>query len=235
MFLYALLNIASFSIPFLYSFEKKMYFIQHWKAVFSAIIIVAIPFIIWDVIFTSIGVWGFNPLYHLDMSLFGLPFEEILFFICIPYASIFTHYAFVHYFKKVALPSKVVNTISISLFVFIGIVTIFTYPKLYSTINFTIFLILMLYSLYVKDKNLSRFYITFLLILLPFFVVNGVLTGSFIQGEVVWYDNDENLGIRIGSIPIEDIIYAFNLLYLNLILVEKLKPIFTSKKVKLLD
>jgi lycopene cyclase domain-containing protein len=56
--------------------------------------------------------------------------------------------------------------------------------------------------------------------LIPFFIVNGVLTGSFILNEVVWYDNTENLGIRMFTIPIEDSIYAFSLILANLSLTQ---------------
>ena len=97
MSLYLVLNIASFFIPFLYSFESRMKYIKRWKAVFLAILITAIFFIIWDIIFTKIGVWSFNPRYHSGIEFFGLPIEEWLFFICIPYSSIFIHFAF-HYF-----------------------------------------------------------------------------------------------------------------------------------------
>ena len=51
----------------------------------------------------------------------------------------------------------------------------------------------------------------------------------------MWYNNDENLGVRIGSIPVEDIIYAFNLIYLNLILIERLKPVFRNKRTLVVD
>jgi lycopene cyclase domain-containing protein len=54
--------------------------------------------------------------------------------------------------------------------------------------------------------------------LIPFFIVNGVLTGSFITDQVVWYNNDENLSIRLFTIPIEDVIYAFTLILTNLYL-----------------
>ena len=80
-----------------------------------------------------------------------------------------------------------------------------------------------MYCLYTREQSLNVFYITFLIILTPFFIVNGLLTGSFIQDSVVWYDNYENLGIRLGTIPVEDIGYAFSLLLLNIILIEKLK------------
>ena len=77
-----------------------------------------------------------------------------------------------------------------------------------------------------KERQLGVFYITFLIILIPFFIVNGILTGSFIEDQVVWYNNAENLGIRMGTIPIEDAGYAFSMIFLSIILIEKFKKVF---------
>tara|TARA_R110001583_G_scaffold111032_2_gene260076 strand:- start:10798 stop:11481 length:684 start_codon:yes stop_codon:yes gene_type:complete len=226
MYLYLALNITSFSIPFLYSFEKKMNYIQYWKSVFLAIFLVSIPFLIWDVLFTQNGVWGFNPQYHLNQLIFGLPIEEILFFICIPYASIFTHYAIGYFFPNLQLSKKLTNYISIVLFLVATIVLIFNTDKWYTFINLLVFVGLLAYSLITKNTVLQKFYITFLVILIPFFIVNGILTGSFIHQEVVWYNNSENLGIRLFTVPIEDAFYAFSMLFANLILIEKFKKVF---------
>ena len=227
--LYFIINVASFSIPFLYSFEKKMNYIQYWKAVFLAISIVAIPFLIWDVWFTSIGVWGFSSTYLLGPTIANLPFEEVLFFFFIPYASIFTHYALLHFFPKLALPKKVTKGITILLLLMSIVILIFNYDKWYTLINFSVFAALLCYALVVKDININSFYITFLVVLLPFFIVNGLLTGSFIDEQVVWYNNAENLGIRIGTVPVEDAFYAFSMLYGAIILIEKFKPRFNKK------
>ena len=226
MYLYLALNMASFSIPFLYSFEKRMNYIQYWKSVFLAIFLVAIPFLIWDVIFTQNGVWGFNSQYHLNLLIFGLPLEEILFFICIPYASIFTHYAIGYFFPNLQFSKKITNCITIFLFVLATIVLIFNTEKWYTFVNLLLFVGLLAYSLITKNTVLKKFYITFLVILIPFFIVNGILTGSFIENEVVWYNNAENLGIRLFTIPVEDVFYAFNMLFANLILIEKFKKVF---------
>ena len=60
-------------------------------------------------------------------------------------------------------------------------------------------------------------------ILIPFLIVNGILTGSFIKDEVVWYDDLENLGLRIFTIPIEDAFYGMLLLSLSISIYEYLR------------
>ncbi|SNR37502.1 lycopene cyclase domain-containing protein [Lutibacter flavus] len=229
MSLYLILNFASFIVPFAYSFEKKMNFIKWRKPVFLSLFIVAFFFIIWDIIFTKMGVWGFNPNYHVNLLIFGIPLEEILFFICIPYASIFTHYAVGYFFPKLQLSKKATNYITISLFILSVVVLILNTDKWYTFINLLVFTGLLAYSFINKNTILQKFYITFLVILIPFFIVNGILTGSFIENEVVWYNNNENLGIRLFTIPIEDTFYAFSMLFANLILIEKFKVKFNKK------
>ncbi|UMB60710.1 lycopene cyclase domain-containing protein [Lutibacter sp. A80] len=227
--LYFIINIASLSIPFLYSFEKKMRFIQYWKSVFLAITIVAVPFLIWDVWFTNIGVWGFNSTYLLGSTIANLPFEEVLFFFCIPYASIFTHYALLYFFPKLALPQKLTKLITIGLLISALVIVYFNYDKWYTLVNFSFFALLLVYALVSNDTILKSFYITFLVVLIPFFIVNGLLTGSFIEDQVVWYNNAENLRIRLGTVPVEDAFYAFSMLYGATVLIEKFKPIFNKK------
>lgn len=230
MYLYLLINIASFSIPFLYSFENKMNFIRYWKLVFVAISITAIPFLIWDIIFTDLGVWGFNSSYYLGFEILKLPLEELLFFICIPYASIFIHYAIFHFYPKLKLSNTITLFIS-GVFLFIAInLVIFNFSKYYTVVNFVVFSVILSHSFYSKRNYLNRFYISFLAILVPFFLVNGILTGSFIENEVVWYDNSQNLGIRIGTIPVEDIFYAFSMLYPSIVLIEYFKSKFNYEK-----
>ncbi|WP_343330163.1 lycopene cyclase domain-containing protein [Polaribacter staleyi] len=223
MYLYLLLNLGSISIPLLYSFEKKMRFIKHWKAVFLSLTLVSIVFLIWDAIFTANGVWGFNPDYHLNFLLFGMPIDEWMFFICIPYASIFIHYSLEYFKPNLVISEKITKLITIFFMVILLPVIFMNTDKAYTFVNYTFLVLVLLIGFFFGIKDLQRFYISFLIILIPFFMVNGVLTGTGIAEPIVWYNDAENLGIRLLTIPIEDVGYAFTMIFGNVLLIEKFK------------
>lgn len=228
MYLYLLLNIASLSIPLGYSFNKKMRFIQYWRVVLLSLTIVAAIFLTWDAIFTRNGVWGFNPDYHLNFSILGMPIEEWLFFFCIPYASVFIHYSLEYFKPKLLLSKLVTRVITLSLIMVVSVVLLSNVERDYTFVNFTLLVFILAIGLRYGLEYLQRFYIAFLIILIPFFIVNGILTGTGLEAPVVWYNNDENLGIRLLTIPIEDIGYAFSMIFGNVYLIEKFKKASTS-------
>ena len=215
-----LLNLGSLSIPFLFSFHPKLKFYKKWRSLLPALIITMLVFIPWDVVFTDQGFWGFNPNYYLGSTIFGLPIEEWLFFICIPYACVFTHYALGYYFKNFKLSFKWTKYIGLGLAILLLVILSFNYDRWYTLINFGLGVILILIGIKTNIELLRRFFCTFLVMLIPFFIVNGILTGSAIESEVVWYNDAENLGIRMGTIPVEDSIYAFSMIFMNLLLLE---------------
>jgi lycopene cyclase domain-containing protein len=59
--LYLLLNIGSILVPFLVSFHPRLKFYKKWASFFIGVIITSVVFIIWDVFFLRMGIWGFNP------------------------------------------------------------------------------------------------------------------------------------------------------------------------------
>nr|WP_262913988.1 lycopene cyclase domain-containing protein [Polaribacter sp. DS7-9] len=218
-----ILNLGSISIPFLYSFEKKMRFIKHWKAVFLSLVIVATFFLIWDAIFTANSVWGFNPDYHLNLLILDMPIEEWMFFFCIPYASVFIHYSLAYFKPNLLISEKITKAITLFFIAVLLPVIFLNADKSYTFVNYIALEFVLLIGFFFGIKHLQRFYIAFLIILVPFFIVNGVLTGTGIDEPVVWYNNAENLGIRLLTIPVEDIGYAFTMLFGNVLLIEKFK------------
>ena len=221
--LYSVLLLSSILVPLTLSFDKKLQFYKQWKYLFPSLLIIAMFYIAFDIYFAKLGVWGFNPHYHSTIVFFKLPIEEWLFFIIIPYASIFLHDAIVLYFRQFRVSNRITSYLSVGLILLSMSIVILNIEKAYTTYNFSLVILVLLFSFFDKSKVMNNYYCTFLVILFPFIIVNAILTGSLISDPVVWYNNSENLGIRIFTIPIEDFGYAFSLILFNLLLRNKLK------------
>ena len=228
--LYLLIDIFTVIIPLLFSFHPKLNFYINWKPFFLANIIVSIIFIAWDILFIKLGVWEFNQNYISGVYLFNLPVEEILFFICIPFACVFTYHCiclFIKFKWRGRMQNLFVLLVSPALF----IAGVYYHSKLYTTTTFislacTLFFI----NFFVNKKSLGKLILVYPVLLIPFFIVNGILTGSCLQQPVVWYNNSQNLGIRLLTIPAEDFFYGFELILLNVILYEFFKTKLISEK-----
>jgi lycopene cyclase domain-containing protein len=88
-FEYLIVLLLSLSVPFLLTFHPKAFVRMDLKKILTVLPIVAIPWLVWDVWATSRGHWAFNDNYILGFKIINLPIEEILFFLVIPYSSIF--------------------------------------------------------------------------------------------------------------------------------------------------
>jgi len=104
-------------------------------------------------------------------------------------------------------------------------VVILHYEKAYTSFNFGLLIVVLIVALFDTSGLLNRYLFSFLFILIPFFIVNSILTGTFIPGEVVWYNDRAILGIRILTVPVEDIGYAFSLILMNLLITNKFQKL----------
>jgi len=225
MSLYFSILILSAVFPFLLSFDKKVQFYRKWKALFPSMIIAGSIYLTVDIIFARQGIWGFNPSYHSGILLLGLPLEEWLFFIVIPYASVFIHYVVVYYFPKLVTGNLFIRIFTAILILLLITVVVLNYEKAYTFFNFGLLIVVLTIAVFDKSGLLNRYLFSFLFILIPFFIVNSLLTGTFIPGEVVWYSDRAILGIRILTVPVEDIGYAFSLILMNLLITSNIQKL----------
>jgi lycopene cyclase domain-containing protein len=205
---YLALNLLSIAFPLAYSFTARSGFSRRFGRVWLAILIVAVPMLAWDAVFTARGVWGFNPDYYLGAALYGLPIEEILFFLCIPFACLFI-YDTVKKFPRLALPEILVRAVSGAIAaLLLGVAAINT-DRAYT---FWCLLLAAPFPAAMAAGHLrhraGHIASAYLFHLIPFFLVNGILTAL----PVVWYNDAENLGLRLGTIPVEDAAYSMILL-----------------------
>jgi len=212
---YLALMLGSFIFPFIFSFEKQISFYRKWKSLTTAILISGFFFIVWDSLFTYYGFWSFNDNFTLGLRFLGLPLEEWLFFVVIPYCSVFIYETVKLYLPTLNFNKAIEYFLWILVFVFV-VLSVLSFGKWYSFINLISNTLLIVYVLLFSNfkDNLTHFALTFAISFFPMLIVNGVLTSM----PVVEYDSRFFSEIRLWDIPIEDFSYFLLLLLMNLVI-----------------
>jgi lycopene cyclase domain-containing protein len=177
-----------------------------------SILFTGLFFLIWDSLFTAKGVWQFNNKYVLGYYFFNLPMEEYLFFFTVPYACTFVFETVSLFVKKSIFPVRLRM-----MFILGGafsILAAFLFLELLYTFWVLVLMgtVLILITRFLKHEELDKFLLCYFICLIPMFIVNGLLTGL----PVLIYNNAENCGLRLGTIPIED--FGYNMILLCMVI-----------------
>lgn len=224
---YLLVNLGCLVVPLLFSFHPKLRFYKEWRAYAVGTILMMLVFIPWDIHFTDRAIWGFDRQYVSGPFLLGLPVEEWLFFVCIPYACTFTYSCFRKLVRS-PIPEQATRILAIGIAIACLLIAVSNLDKAYTFwAHLLCALLLGIHILILRKNYLSWFLLMFGVILLPFIVFNGILTGlefwtyplintqpELVSECIVWYNNAENLGIRIFSMPVDDLAYGMLMLLL---------------------
>lgn len=219
---YFIILAASLFGPLVLSFDNKVAFYKNWKFLFPAMIFPAAFYILWDMYFTHKHVWCFNAEYVTGIKIVNLPIEEILFFFVVPYCCLFIYDCLKAYFPD--WRKRKAADVFLKILALLLLVTGFIFSDRYYTSWTFLFagvFILLIYLLrrFFKSFDAFSFLVAYGICLIPFLIVNGFLTAI----PVVLYNDAENLGIRIYSIPFEDAFYGMLLILMNVVIYEKLK------------
>ncbi|GAB4198715.1 MAG: hypothetical protein Fur0023_00260 [Bacteroidia bacterium] len=216
-FTYLIIDFLVILFPLLFSFSKHFPFIKEWKFYAPINIIVAIIFIMWDALFTDIRVWWFNDQYTIGIKLFNLPIEEVLFFICIPYACTFSYYAIDKYIRW-NVSANAVNIFYYALVLFLIIFSLIFPFRYYTNVTFLLLIFTLIVLLKTKHRDLLQKMMMTYVFIIPFFLLsNGTLTGGlFVDDPIVFYNSSHFSNIRIINIPLEDFFYGMLLIYWNI-------------------
>jgi lycopene cyclase domain-containing protein len=214
MKIYFILILIASAVPLALSFEPKVRFYRKFYALLPALMVTGLLFLCWDVVAVARGDWRFNEAFLLGPQLLGVPIEEILFFILVPYCCIFI-YEVVCCFRRDRIwliPSWYFALVVMAL---IWMASAFRGQGY----TFTV-LALCAFSLVatsvVKPTILrsSNHWIFLAITYVPFILLNSALTSA----PVVIYNPRAIWGLRIATIPIEDFFYSYALLSINFLI-----------------
>ncbi len=211
---YLLFDLLILAGPLALSLMPRHDFLPRAKSLAFATLAVAVPFIAWDSAVAGAH-WWFDARYTLGVKLFGLPIEEVLFFLAVPYACAFSWETLVGGAKaRVSLTPRVYGLPVLAFAA--GIVTLASGGPGYTGLT-----LIALGTVGVLDHALGT-----ALLRMPRFwaftvLVNGftaVFNSYLTWRPVVHYGESHQVGVRIGTIPIEDFGYGLALCTATVIL-----------------
>jgi len=215
------LDLFSIAFPLAASFEPRIAYWRKWRGLFTGMAVMMLVFIAWDAVFAANGVWGFSSRYTLGVDIFGLPLEEWLFFLAIPYSCVYL-YEVMRYAMRRDVLARVARPLSIVLMIVLAVVGLLFFDRVYTAVTFLFTAALLAVHVFaLKSNYLGRFYLGYAVSLVPFFIVNGILTGWLLPEPIVWYNDAENLGLRLNTIPVEDSVYLLFFLLLTITFYER--------------
>jgi lycopene cyclase domain-containing protein len=216
---YLIFNILVISGPLVFGSLRPFYFIDRWLPALISAVAAGTPYIIWDVLVTGRH-WHFNPAYVSGLYIGGLPLEEWLFFITVPFACLFSWEMILRYSKQATL--KWIGRLRPYLYIIPAAGVVLFLEGLEYTGLALIFSGLAVFAdqILQTDLLLKRPFYLYLTLVIVFTVIfNGFLTAR----PVVLYGEEYQIGLRIFTIPVEDFAYGLSLIYLNTVVFERLK------------
>ena len=215
---YLILDILILIFPLLFSFKWVFPFYKNYKPLFASILIVGGVFILWDILVTARGDWWFNHEYLVDFgfSIGGIPIEEALFFIVVPYSCIFIYENLQYFFEDKEIFFEKWIYYVISTFLFIG--AIIFYHQEYTVLALlSVSVFFVIAATWFPDLLQSRNFWVYILISFGAFIIFNYLLTSIpvvlYNPEAIWGGTVNQVWYgRFITIPFEDFFYNFSML-----------------------
>lgn len=219
-FSYLLILALTFAIPLLFGFKKQIDFFRNLKHLIPAMLFSGAIFIIWDLRFEERAIWRFNPEYVIGVNILNLPIEEWLYFLAIPFLSVFI-YEFIKLRFSSFEKADIFLAFSLVLFILFAVLAYTTRQKLYPFFTFFLTAIYLGYTIFRNrfKKHFTKFYLAYFVMLIPFLIISGLLTTL----PIIEYNPEFLLGIRLYTIPLENFVSLFLLYLMNITIYEYLK------------
>ena len=207
-------------IPLIFSFNKKVQFFSNLKYLLPSVIFPGAIFILWDIRFTQLDIWRFNPDFVSNLTIFNLPVGEWLFFVAVPWFSMLIYETLKIKINRFEQPNFFL-ALSLVLLILFGLLAWFSREKIFT---FFTFFLLTIYFGYTIFRNrfktyYTKFYLAYFISLIPFLIIRVIQT----ELPVVIYNSAQIIGPRIINVPVENLGYFFLLFLMNVTIYEYLR------------
>ncbi|WP_346862393.1 lycopene cyclase domain-containing protein [uncultured Draconibacterium sp.] len=216
---YLLLLLIYLLIPLVLSTQKKVRFVFRLRYLLPASIFAGAIFVMWDMRFTELGIWSFNPDYITGIEPLNVPIEEWLSFLILPLSSVYIYEWFKIRLENFEQPGVFI-ILSLALLSISGVLAYSFRQNMFTFFTFFLTAIYLGYTVFRNrfKKHYTKFYLSYFVTLVPFIIVSGVLN----KLPVIIYNSNHIMGAGFFGVPVEKLGFLFLLLLINVTIYEYL-------------
>lgn len=205
--------------PAYYAITGKYDFRNKLRYGMPAIFITGFMFLLWDIRFTEVGIWSYDTDFTIGIFHKSLPIEQWLVYLVFPVTALLVYEIMKTRFRTLDL-NTVFTAVALLLVIVLAVFAYLFRVRIYTFFSFLFTTIYLAYTIFRKQfkPNLTYFFLTYLIILIPYFILNWILTWNL----AIEYHQEQVLNVWIGMIPIENFVYLFLLLLINITVYEYL-------------
>lgn len=199
---FLLIDVLIFFVPMFLMLDKRFESKRTFNQLVPALLLMAALFTVWDLAFSHSLIRTFNPNYVIGFYFLGIPFEEYLLFLLTPFAV-----TVMYEYMTIVVPERMRqqngNSFAMVLAVLFLFLAMAFRQHLYTFYTCLFSSLLLQFNVYfLKSQFLGRYFFVFAVALVPAMLIHGVLTSH----PVIQYSHTGISGIKLGTIPFEDIV-----------------------------
>lgn len=206
-YLYLLFNCIVAVPVLILSVKSDVKIHSNWRALLWVFGCVSVPFTLWDIWAAKNGHWLFNDRYITGITILTLPIEEILFFLSVPFAMLYVWGVVQKHVKDRPLGRSVIDGCLVLVSGIAVTLLVSNWGKGYTRSVLPAVLATNLLLVTNRLRLSSRFWVFQLYHLVLFVVCNTFLTAL----PIIEYGQGSIIGVRFGTVPVEDFTFSFAL------------------------
>lgn len=218
-FTYLLLLAVYLIVPLVLSFRGRVRFVFQLRYILPAVIFSTILFVMWDIRFTKLSIWTFNPQYLTGIEILNLPIEEWLSFVVVSLSSVYI-YEWMKAHMETVENANVFVVVSLVLLAITAVLAYTFRARMFAFFTFFLSAIYLGYTVFRNNFKLfyTKFYLSWIVSLIPYLIVYAILDSL----PAITYDVNHIIGMAVVGVPVERIAYLFLLLLINTTIYEYL-------------
>lgn len=201
---YLILDVAIFALPLAFSFGRRVAFWRRWPSVIASTLVVEITMVLWRALSLHRGDFVFSPGSTLSTPVFGLPLDDVLFFVASAYATIFLYEVVRAFVPEKGVTMTPWKAVALGTAFLVAGLVLYRFPYMLTVLVLCGAYFLIAAAIAPHLLASSWYWIAFGIAYVVMLIAQGIIGGL----SAITFDAADVLGIHVAFVPLETFFFC---------------------------